>query len=123
MNISLIVLFTILIVHFIADFIVQTHWQASNKSKDNRALTKHIITYSLCWLWVCNTYSVVTGNYLMVALFPIITFICHWITDYFTSRSNSKLYKEGKIHTFFVSVGFDQLLHYTQLILTYQLLK
>lgn len=28
-----------------------------------------------------------------------------------------------KTHYFFVSIGFDQILHYVQLLLTYQLLK
>jgi hypothetical protein len=54
--------------------------------------------------------------------FGFITFIFHTITDYFTSRLNSKLWKKGDVHNFFVSIGFDQVLHYVQLFLTYKLL-
>jgi hypothetical protein len=56
-------------------------------------------------------------------LFVLITFIAHTITDYFTSRLNSKLWQQGKVHNFFISVGFDQVLHYIQLFTTYYLLK
>lgn len=82
----------------------------------------HVLSYSVVWLLVCNAYSVVTGNYLIVAFFPIITFITHWLIDYVTSRINSKLWQAKKTHLFFVSIGFDQLLHYTQLILTFYFL-
>ncbi len=54
--------------------------------------------------------------------FCMITLITHTITDYFTSRLNSKLWAGGKVHYFFVSVGFDQVLHYGQLFLTYHYL-
>lgn len=63
------------------------------------------------------------GDVFSSAYFWLITFIAHTITDYFTSRLNSKLWSEGKVHNFFVSVGFDQVLHYVQLFTTYYLLK
>lgn len=116
------IIISILVIHWIADFVFQTHWQAINKSKNNYALTIHVLVYSTIWGIICNAYSILTGNYYMLALFPIITFISHWITDYFTSRLNSKLWKDGHVHNFFISIGFDQLLHYIQLILTYYLL-
>lgn len=56
------------------------------------------------------------------ALFLLGTLVCHTITDYFTSRLNTKLYKANKIHEFFVSIGFDQILHYVQLFGLYLLL-
>lgn len=120
--INLWVVFGIIFIHWVADFVLQTHWQATNKSKDNNALTQHVMTYTGLWSFVCIGYGLVTGNFLVMFLFPIITFICHWVTDYFTSRLNSKLWAKGDIHNFFVSVGFDQVLHYAQLFLTYYLL-
>jgi hypothetical protein len=62
-------------------------------------------------------------NLKILLLFPIITFIAHTITDYFTSRLNAKLWAKGNVHNFFVSIGFDQYLHYLQLFITYSLLK
>jgi len=120
--INIYIVFAIVFIHWFADFVLQTHWQATNKSKDNKALTMHVLTYSTVWFLICNVYSVITGNYMMLALFAPITFVCHWITDYFTSRLNSKLWGKGDIHNFFVSVGFDQVLHYAQLFITYYLL-
>ena len=120
---SLFTIFSIIIIHWFADFVLQTHWQATNKSKDNEALTLHVLSYSTVWLLVANVYSIITGNYLVLAFFPIITFICHWVTDYFTSRLNAKLWVKGDVHNFFVSVGFDQVLHYVQLFLTFYFLS
>ena len=76
-----------------------------------------------------------------------ITFIFHTLTDFLTSKLNTKLWnkveqnkelldndnegynveyfkeKIGKsIHNFFVSIGFDQYLHYIQIFLTYYIL-
>jgi len=64
----------------------------------------------------------VESNIFLPTLFFLITFVAHTITDYFTSRLNSKLWAEGKVHWFFVSIGFDQILHYIQLFSTYQIL-
>lgn len=121
-------IFTIIFVHWFADFVLQTHWQATNKSKNNRALTYHVATYSLCWLlpigvlFYIGPFNLI-GGIIFGLMFSCITFICHWITDYFTSRLNSKLWAKGDVHNFFVSVGFDQVLHYVQLFTTYYLIK
>lgn len=115
--ISLFDLFVILIVHWFADFVLQTDWQAKNKSKNFKALTLHVSAYSVVWFIVSMLYIQQGGNLNFYWLAPI-TFVCHFITDYFTSRLNSKLLAKDDIHNFFVSVGFDQVLHYTQLILT-----
>ena len=120
---NLFIIFSILIIHFIADFVLQTSWQATNKSKNNIALTKHVLVYSSVWLLASMLYGQITENYLIVFLFPLITFICHWITDYITSRVNSHLWSKGETHNFFVSVGFDQVLHYVQLFLTFHFLN
>src|SRR5258708_5717270 len=109
---------SILFIHWIADFIIQTGWQANNKSKRNDALLYHTISYSLIWLLpVTYMLGFINGVY-----FIVITLFCHTITDYITSRINSKLWKENKIHMFFVSIGFDQFLHFVQLIISYKLL-
>lgn len=127
-GLNFIEVFTILVIHFIGDFVFQTHWQATNKSKNNIALTYHITTYSLSWLipiFLLFYYGQFNfyGAIGFTLGFSIITFICHWITDYFTSRLNSRLWAKGDVHNFFVSVGFDQVLHYAQLFLTYYTLK
>lgn len=37
----------LLAAHWLADFVLQTHWMASNKSKSNTALMAHIAVYSV----------------------------------------------------------------------------
>jgi len=130
---NLIEIFSILIVHFLADFVLQTDKQAKGKSKNWNALLRHTFTYSAVWYFIMLGFAVCGnhfGGYTIEELgwspwmitFPFITFVAHTITDYFTSRINSKLWAQGKTHLFFVSVGFDQILHYVQLFLTYWLL-
>jgi len=109
----------ILFIHWIADFILQTDKQAKGKSKNWGDLLSHTFSYSMCW----GITIFFLPHWFDALIFIGITFICHTITDYFTSRLNSRLWAEGKVHNFFVSVGFDQWLHYAQLFITYQLLK
>jgi len=120
-------IFVIIIIHWIADFVLQTDKQAKGKSKDILILLKHTSCYSFVWfvsgfmLYLPFNFNGLTLWF--ICIFSLTTLISHTITDYFTSRLNSKLWSEGKTHYFFVSVGFDQILHYVQLFLTYYLLK
>ena len=88
-----------------------------------------MVIYSLVWFLIVLLFGIFNKNqtteYYVYStiLFVLITFICHTITDYFTSRLNSKLWQKGEVHYFFVAIGGDQILHYIQLFLTYQLLK
>lgn len=116
------IILLILFIHWVADFVCQSDWQAKNKSKNNEALLNHVFIYSALTLMAWSLFGFVNkGIYCSLAIF-LITFICHFITDYITSRINSKLYAQGKIHYFFVSIGFDQLLHYAQLFFMYEFL-
>lgn len=113
----------ILFVHWIADFVLQTDKQAKGKSNNWDDLLSHTLCYSAVWYGLGMLFQIFTNGKAFevwdVTKFAVITFVFHTITDYFTSRINSKLYKKGDIHNFFVSIGFDQYLHYTQLLLTY----
>lgn len=125
--VNIYVVFAILFIHWIADFVLQTDKQAKGKSKNWADLLSHTGTYSAVWLFASAFIIYFDGNGLShmdnayyALLFAGITFVAHTITDYFTSRLNSKLYTANKVHYFFVSIGFDQILHYVQLFLTYQ---
>lgn len=112
--------------HWFADFVLQTHEQAVNKSKSFSYLLDHTVTYSVSW-WAPMTIifwwhsNFIFGIWLGM-LFMIITFLLHTLTDYFTSKLNARLWKEERTHDFFVAVGFDQVLHYIQLFVTYKIL-
>lgn len=109
----------ILFIHWVADFLLQTSKMATNKSTSNKWLFFHVFDYSIVWLFI----GIFFFNYKDVILFSTITFICHFITDYFTSRWTTKLYKVQNFRKFFKVIGFDQYLHFIQLILTYKFLK
>jgi len=109
----------LIFIHWVADFLLQTQSMAMNKSKNNRWLLAHVTVYSASWFVV----GMFMFDLLPVVLFTVSTFICHFITDYMTSRWTSSLYKQGKFYGFpgfFSVIGFDQFLHYLQLILCYE---
>lgn len=118
-------LLSVIAAHWLADFVLQTHWQAVNKSKDNSALFAHVTTYALTMTFVLaflliifNATSSFVGWIFITLMFGIVTFATHFATDYVTSRITSKLYAKGDYHNFFVVIGFDQLIHYTTLFVT-----
>ena len=144
---NLLEIFSILLIHWFADFVLQTDKQAKGKSKNWSDLIAHTKMYSFVWLIVGSMYLYISYQTfspprelcINVVYFTLITFVTHTITDYFTSRLNSKLIpkteilasypeyfkykKDSSWYLFFVSIGFDQILHYIQLFLTYYLLK
>lgn len=125
------IIISILLIHWILDFVCQTEWQAANKSSRWDALLSHTWWYSVGWFFAISLYVLIYVSYCVfshipivrtpwiMGLFPLITFITHTIIDYITSRETKKLWENKKTHDFFVVIGFDQLLHVTQLLLTF----
>ena len=124
----MLVSFLIIFFHFIFDIYLQNSKWAEKKSHNFKSLIKHTCLYSFCWIIVTPLFMKVgltTEQYIESAfIFGVITFAAHTITDYFTSKRASKLFKEGKLgtsipnHGFFSMIFFDQILHYAQLFLT-----
>lgn len=127
-QINIIFVLVILTIHWFADFIMQDEKWALGKSKNWSDLLSHTLTYSAVWFFICHALIVTEYLSLLFYFFPIITFICHTITDYFTSRIVSKKFAQKQYGSSipnigaFTIIGFDQLLHFIQLLLTYQLL-
>lgn len=102
--------------HWLSDFISQTDYQASNKSKNLCALLTHTFSYSVL-MGVGYSFGGIVGLFLTPTAYTLITFIfimfvSHTIIDFFTSRLTSYLWKKNKVRPFFDTVGFDQWLHY-----------
>lgn len=98
-------------VHFISDFVLQSHRMATGKSSDNWILTEHVCLYIMPFLILFGwRYALVNG-------------ILHWITDYFSSRKSKKYFAAGDYHNGFVVVGFDQAVHMTCLFSTLFLVR
>lgn len=80
----------ILATHFVADFLLQTHWQASNKSKNNVALLEHVAVYTATLAVVS---VVLFGFGAMWFVFCWINAVLHYCTDYCTSRWSARHFR------------------------------
>lgn len=96
--------------HFVADFIMQTHAMAKNKSSSNWWLAFHVAVYTAPFFIFGWKFALVNG-------------IVHGLVDYVTSRVNKRLWAQGKVHWFFVGVGVDQAIHMSTLVLTLWLIS
>ena len=115
--VDIIVLLSIIWLHFFADFMLQTDRMAQNKSKSNIWLTTHIIYYTLPFLFLFGgTMLATTGSFVGI-WYALLNGALHWITDYVSSRKTSELWAKGDTHNFFVVVGADQAIHLSTLIL------
>jgi hypothetical protein len=110
----------ILLIHFLADFALQTHEQASKKSSSLVHLHQHVMTYSLTWLFAIWIW---TSNIESALVFWVITYAAHFATDFVTSRAAKTYFDQQDYHNGFVVVGADQVLHYIQLVLTFILIN
>jgi hypothetical protein len=124
---SLFSIFYLLLLHWVADFICQTDWEAKNKSTNNEALISHTSMYSIITFGGLIIYAIIAATSSLdtisvgsILLFTAVTFVTHTFIDYYTSRVNSYFWQKKDSHNFFVSVGFDQVLHYVQLFLCFK---
>lgn len=113
----------ILFIHFVADFIMQSDWMAQNKSKNWTALSMHVAVYMIGLFGGVGALLAIPepdeATLLQALAFVGVNGVLHFITDAITSRINSRLWAAKEVHWFFVSVGFDQFIHYTCLFLTF----
>ena len=103
-NMTLGIILFVLFVHFVFDFMLQTDEMAINKSKSFGWLGIHSIAYAFWGIPISLIYG--------IPMFVVYLFITHFCIDGITSRITSYLWKNEKRHWFFVTIGFDQFLHY-----------
>ena len=129
---SYILILQILFIHWISDFVLQSSWMATNKSKNWFALASHILVYTasmgflmlLAGVIIAGISGSITGGAIMIITpMSFVKWIAlngalHFVTDAITSRITSILWRKNDMHNFFVVVGFDQLIHYSCLIIT-----
>ena len=82
---------TLIWLHFISNFLLQSDRMAINKSSSNKWLSIHCIVYSIPFILISFKFALING-------------LCHFITDYITSRITSNLWKNNKRHSFFVTI-------------------
>jgi len=79
---------------------------AKGKSKSFKWLTTHIVVYTLPLIPIGLKWALFNGA-------------AHWCVDAVTSRVSSKMWAQGRVHDFFVVIGFDQLIHVVCLLASY----
>ena len=106
---SLMIVLSLVWIHFVADFIMQSDRVALNKSKSNLVLLQHVAIYGIFFLPFGLLFALVNAG-------------LHFVTDYCTSRATSKLWQNNQRHWFFVVIGLDQAIHMTCLFVSYVML-
>ncbi len=102
---------SLLCIHFVADFVFQTRWQANNKSSNWLALFEHVATYTTTFTVVGIAQELLGCQWGITPMFLLWTFILHFITDACTSRLTKYFWSKQDEKMFFNVIGFDQLIH------------
>jgi hypothetical protein len=95
--------------HFFADFVLQTDAMATKKSVSNKILAQHCFLYGVPFVF-------------FGLMFAVINAVVHFMVDWCTSRIAKKFWLANDRRNFFLTVGIDQAIHLTTLIITYKLL-
>ena len=134
MQLELVLVLQIVFAHWVSDFVLQSGWMATNKSKNWQELLAHVATYTASMTVLMFVMAILLSdtvikfnmiNGIILAMTPtaymawiLLNGVLHLITDAVTSRITYKLWGRSKMHEFFVVVGFDQMIHYTCLFVT-----
>jgi hypothetical protein len=112
----------LLVFHWVADFVTQTDKIALQKADNILALLVHVLLYTIVMmigtLMILNTW--VNGSSAVANWFSFVACnaALHLVTDFFTSKVSKQYWKANNRHAFFVTIGFDQLIHQVTLGLT-----
>lgn len=126
MTVSLLLVAQIIFAHWVSDFVLQTHWMATNKSKNWLALLSHVGTYTASLAVILLTVGAMvaaseTGavpNAIFIlapsafVVWVVVNGALHFVTDAITSRITGYFWAKNDAHNFFVVIGFDQMIHY-----------
>ena len=98
-----------LLVHWVADFVLQTEHMALRKSTSNYYLGMHVTVYTVTTIvswWLLFLIVGLHATSLQYLEAGTAIFVMHFI-DYITSRITGKFHK--------ANISFDQWLHYIQI--------
>ena len=113
-------LYIVIIAHFIGDFVLQSDWMATNKSKLFEALCLHIVVYFVTLICAgIIVFGAQRGD--AIIYFALLNASLHMVIDFITSQITSDLWKRNKRHWFFTTIGFDQMIHMILIIATLNL--
>lgn len=99
---------SVIVLHWVADFVFQTRWQMRNKASCIYALSAHV-----------GMYTAAIGVYAFAILAPILALkwtlingILHFITDVLVSRCTKYFWNKRQYQNFILMIGVDQIVHY-----------
>jgi hypothetical protein len=105
--------FALLVTHWVADFVCQDRWMATNKCNNIKALSCHVILYTLVLgLLMALTSMFGDGKVVIFLIWVFLNGALHFVIDFFTSKATKYLWTIENQHCFFTMIGFDQLIHY-----------
>lgn len=91
--------------HCLADFFLQTDYQAKNKSENPLVLVFH-----------CSIYGLVMGLVMRNTVFGYFCFLSHLFIDCVSSQFTSYFWKKEMRSSFFNTIGVDQAIHMTVIV-------
>lgn len=94
--------------HTLGDWMFQTQWMASNKSKSLWPLVVHIAVYTA----TIAVAGIILFGPATGLLWALANGLVHMGIDAITSRITSWAYKQNRIGLFWKIIGIDQFLHY-----------
>lgn len=117
---TLSIIITILIAHFVADWLLQTSWMAQNKWNQWRALSAHVAVYTLIMVIAGFNLGIESSMIAGVA-WGLLNGALHYWIDYITSKITHTYWDRKDFRAFFLAIGADQLIHYLILFWTYSI--
>jgi hypothetical protein len=107
----------LLFAHWVGDFLMQSNEMAENKFRSFKWLSIHVAAYSAPIFVV----ACLLLDWRDAALFVALNASLHWLTDAVTSRLAHRVRDKPK--SFFPVIGFDQFIHASTLILTFEVYR
>lgn len=104
----------VMLFHFLADFVCQSHEMATKKATSLTWLLIHIGAYTAV-LFLCMWPTIGLNAALT---FCSLNGLLHLVTDFFTSKGTRHFFQKGDYHNGFVVVGIDQFIHVSLLLIT-----
>ena len=125
----------VLVLHLIADFILQPNWITTYKSRDNSILLFHVAVY----LFVMTLVLLLIASWKAALLYSAVNAALHFCVDFITSRLitaqahdiildespdnlQKPLFERVNLYRPTVLLGVDQLFHQACLVLTLPML-
>lgn len=77
-----------LVCHAIGDYILQSDWMATEKTKDTRAAVAHVVTYALPFLLLTRNWQAllfIVGTHFIIDRWRLARYVC-WLKNFLNPR-------------------------------------